>query len=534
MNEIENLVQRAVKGDNNAFDELYNLTSKSVYFICLSFLKNESDAADIMQETYFAAFKSLGSLKETDKFEPWIKKIAVNRCKNLLKKKTPEPLEDEVLETLTSADGEIFLPEDYITNQEKRHIIIEIMQRKLSEVLYQTVILHYFNEMTVSEIAEIMDCPEGTVTYRLSAARAKIKDEILKYEEQNNDKLHGIAIIAILPKVLHAEAESLEIPNIFLNITSGSASQTGASSVTKTASKSILKTAKAKIIAGAAAVAVIGAGGGAALAVHNHNGSDSAVTDTPSVTESSSNGDESSSNQGGEALSYWVESLNPTGEIYDSFDGNMFAESITLPIDLTELPYSVGDYNSFSEALSDESLISKPESYYVSIDNLNLKLKSDGIYGDLKFCNFGENELTLKQVYENNWWYIYCNSDYNDINKIFFLSTDAEYDDYCSYDLNVLPNEEFLNGLIDKFGQPTSISTSISTKYDDSDSDGSESTYYDLVYEYTDCVVIITFMEIINESDPSFHVVQIASVSYYTRECFEEYKKLYPDFPEEN
>lgn len=536
MKEIENLVQRAAKGDNKAFDELYKLTSKSVYFICLSFLKNESDAADIMQETYFAAFKNLDSLKEQDKFEPWINKIAVNRCKNLLKKKTPELLEDEILENLPSADSEVFLPEDYINNQEKRRIIMKIMQNKLSDVLYQTIILHYFNEMTVSEIAEVMNCPEGTVTYRLSAARAKIKKEILKYEEQNDDKLHGIAIIAFLPKILHAEAESLETPKILLNTASDTVLQNNtAATGTKTAAKAILKSAKAKIIAGAAAVSVIGAGA-AALIVHNHNADNSAVTNTPSVTESSNNSDVSSnSNQSHEALSYWVESLNPTGEVYDSFDGSLFAEDITLPIDLTTLPFSVSDYSSFSEALSDESIISKPESYYVNIDDSSLELKNDDFYGDLKLCNFSENEMTLKQVYDNNWWYIDSYSDSNDINKIFFLGTDAEYDDYSSYDLNVLPNEEFLNGLIDKFGQPTSISSSLgTTKYDDSDSDGSDSTYYDLVYEYADCVVIITFLEIINEVEPSFHAVKLERVAYYTRECFDEYKKLYPDFPEEN
>ncbi len=218
--QIKKLVEAMEQGDNKAFEKLYNETSRTVYFICLSFLNNEQDAQDVMQEVYITAYNKVSQLQDKDKFVPWINQIAVNRCKNQLLKNTPMPMDPEDFVQMPVEPGEIFLPEDYIVDKEKRKIIMDIMRSCLSDIQYKTVILFYFNGLTINEIAEIMECPPGTVTYRLSVARGKLKQGILYYEGANDYRLHASAGIPFLASILAAEAVGLQVPNIFPSIMS--------------------------------------------------------------------------------------------------------------------------------------------------------------------------------------------------------------------------------------------------------------------------------------------------------------------------
>ncbi len=259
--DLQTLAFRVSEGDMKAFEQLYKLTGKSIYFTCLSFVKNEYDAKDMVQETYLSALEKIDSLKDKSKISSWLNKIAVNKCKDFLKKKVPEPLDDEALEKIQPEEDECFLAEDYVTDSEKRQTVMEIMQSVLSEAQYQTVILYYFNGMSAAEIAEIMKCPTGTVTYRLSTARAKIKKGVLDYENKNDDRLHAIVGIPFLTRLLKAEADSLEAPplnpDLFSNV---KLPANKAAKAAENGVKKMFSTVKSKVIAGVIAVAVVGGG----------------------------------------------------------------------------------------------------------------------------------------------------------------------------------------------------------------------------------------------------------------------------------
>lgn len=122
------------------------------------------------------------------------------------------------MENIVVENNENFLPEEYITEKSKRKIVMDIMRKKLSDIQYQTVILFYFNELSVEEIADIMECPPGTVKYRLSVSRAKIKEGVLEYEKDNRDKLYSFAPIPFLAGLLAMEAETAEIPEMWSGI----------------------------------------------------------------------------------------------------------------------------------------------------------------------------------------------------------------------------------------------------------------------------------------------------------------------------
>lgn len=227
---ISHLVEKIKKGDNKSFEKLYKLTEREVWFTCISFLKNETTAQDIMQETYITAFLKIQSLEKSSQIRSWLNRIAVNKCKNYLKGKGEIQLDDEIFENQAIVDERISIPEEYISDKAKREIILSIMQEVLSDVQYQTVVMHYFNEMTVDEIAEVFECSRGTVLSRLNYSRAKMKTAIEDYENKSGDKLHGVVFVPFFTTIFREQAKSLAVPNITIKLPNG---QTLATSATK-------------------------------------------------------------------------------------------------------------------------------------------------------------------------------------------------------------------------------------------------------------------------------------------------------------
>ena len=227
---ISHLVEKIKKGDNKSFEKLYKLTEREVWFTCISFLKNETTAQDIMQETYITAFLKIQSLEKSSQIRSWLNRIAVNKCKNYLKGKGEIQLDDEIFENQAIVDERISIPEEYISDKAKREIILSIMQEVLSDVQYQTVIMHYFNEMTVDEIAEVFECSRGTVLSRLNYSRAKMKTAIEDYENKSGDRLHGVVFVPFFTTIFREQAKSLAVPNITIKLPNG---QTLATSATK-------------------------------------------------------------------------------------------------------------------------------------------------------------------------------------------------------------------------------------------------------------------------------------------------------------
>ena len=266
---ISHLVEKIKKGDNKSFEKLYKLTEREVWFTCISFLKNETTAQDIMQETYITAFLKIQYLEKSSQIRSWLNRIAVNKCKNYLKGKGEIQLDDEIFENQAIVDERISIPEEYISDKAKREIILSIMQEVLSDVQYQTVIMHYFNEMTVDEIAEVFECSRGTVLSRLNYSRAKMKTAIEDYENKSGDRLHGVVFVPFFTTIFREQAKSLCVPSIKITLPNGESLVTAASKGVSTAVKSSTATAvktgavtavKTKVIAMACGMTLLFAG----------------------------------------------------------------------------------------------------------------------------------------------------------------------------------------------------------------------------------------------------------------------------------
>ena len=246
-------------------EKIYNEGYRAVYWTAMALLKNEADAEDVVQDTFVSFIESYGNIEDTSKATALLKKIAANKSLNRLKSVRTENVDDEVLENLETVP-EDFLPDSMVESAEMRKIVMDIIEKSLSEDVRRTIILFYFNEMSTKEISEALGVPQGTVLWRLNFARNKIKKEVEKYEEESNTKLFAMPL-PFLTKLFIKEAEQVQIKPVPASLLRLSASTEAASAEAgrKIASEAIKKgtgiMSKKIFIWGGAALAVAAVAG---------------------------------------------------------------------------------------------------------------------------------------------------------------------------------------------------------------------------------------------------------------------------------
>ena len=257
---------------NKELEQIYNEAYKAVYWTAFSLLKNETDAEDIVQDTFVSLIESYDSIEDKSKVTAWLKKTAANKCLNRLTRTKTDAAPDEFFEDV-EALPEDFLPDSIVESEETRKIIMDIINNSLSEDVRRTLILFYFDEMSTKEIAEALGIPQGTVLWRLSFAKKKIKKEVEKYEEEKNTKLYGMAV-PFLSKLFMKEAELVPFKPIPASLTTLSASAEAPTSGagTKMAAEAAKKGTgimmnKGLIIGIAATVVVVGTAAGITIGI---------------------------------------------------------------------------------------------------------------------------------------------------------------------------------------------------------------------------------------------------------------------------
>jgi len=156
------LVERAIKGDEEAFLEIMHLYKVDLYKTAISFLKNEEKALEAIQEVTYRAYKNLKNIRQKQYFKTWLIRIMINYCNDELKK-----------------DHRVVLDEKLIMNQRTSENYFELeMKDALSKIdnrSREMIILKYFQDLTIKEIAIIMERPEGTIKTWLHKALQSLR-----------------------------------------------------------------------------------------------------------------------------------------------------------------------------------------------------------------------------------------------------------------------------------------------------------------------------------------------------------------------
>ncbi len=215
----EQAVEKSEITKSERLEEIYMNTYAKAYSVAIQMVKNKEDALDILQESYIAAFRNIDSLRDDDKVGAWINRIVANRCLDWLRKKKrdkqtlftemlPEDTDLEFEDSLEN-DNQEFMPEESIDYKDTKKIMQEILSN-LSDEQRLCVLMYYYDELSVSEIAETLDCSTGTIKSRLNYARKYIKKEVEELEKKGT-KLYGIAPIPFIVWMLTSQEHMITV-----------------------------------------------------------------------------------------------------------------------------------------------------------------------------------------------------------------------------------------------------------------------------------------------------------------------------------
>jgi len=245
---MNDIISQAKKGDRRAMDELYKCTVNELSYYCNQLCGNSQDADDLVQETYLAAFSKLEQYRRDENFKGWLHTIALHKFCNRLRSNKINTWTYEDIDCMP--EDEIFGPENCAEKDEVNKILTEAISKNLSEMQRLTVMMYYYDDINISEIAKKLECPEGTVKTRLYHSRKILRDELIRH----GISLGGSAVIISAVLKSHtftvSDVSASAILNKVLN------QKTISGTVKSFASKKLIAGITAVIVASGSAVGI--------------------------------------------------------------------------------------------------------------------------------------------------------------------------------------------------------------------------------------------------------------------------------------
>lgn len=180
----EQLVTLAMGGDSESFNQLVLRWERPIYALAYRTLGREDEARDVCQETFLRAYRALPGFKGEAKFSSWIYRIALNLCRDWMRKKrrtpvmqAPEGVDLADLADLAAARGPVESIEMLVARRQLSQRVATAM-RTLPEEQRTAVILKEYHGLTFQEIAEMQGCPLSTVKTRLYQGLSVLRKQL--------------------------------------------------------------------------------------------------------------------------------------------------------------------------------------------------------------------------------------------------------------------------------------------------------------------------------------------------------------------
>ncbi len=184
------LVERLQAGDQAAYAELVEQHSGQIYRLALRMMGNETDAEDVLQETFLSAFKAIDRFEGRSSLSTWLYRIANNAALMRLRRKEPDQVSMD--EPLERDDGEMMprqffdfccLPEDDLMREEARVEMAKAIE-ELTPTLRNVFVLRDIEGLSTQETADALDLSISAVKSRLMRARLKLRERLSEYFAQ--------------------------------------------------------------------------------------------------------------------------------------------------------------------------------------------------------------------------------------------------------------------------------------------------------------------------------------------------------------
>ena len=172
--DIINLIKRCQLGDLESFEQLYKMYSKNALGTAYLIAGHKGIAEDIVQEAFFQCYKEIKGLRDPGAFDVWFYKMLIRLAWKISSKHKAVISTDEIDIEATYNSCSLSLE----TDGEENKLIVHDAVAKLSAPLKTVIILYYFNDMTIKQIAMVLDCFQGTVKSRLHNAKKLLQKEL--------------------------------------------------------------------------------------------------------------------------------------------------------------------------------------------------------------------------------------------------------------------------------------------------------------------------------------------------------------------
>ena len=207
---LAELVKELQQGNGAAFEKIYNLTNGRAFATALSIVKNRDDAEDLLQDAYLTVLDKIDTLEKPEAFQGWFNIIVANKAKKFLQKSQPLLFQNDeekalVLDTIIDEEEE-YKPGLDVEKEDLRKDVIELINN-LSDDQKTVILLYYYNEMSIKEIAQALEINENTVKSRLFQAKKKLSGGIKELEKKDK-KLFGIAPGPVIIWALKSTSDS--------------------------------------------------------------------------------------------------------------------------------------------------------------------------------------------------------------------------------------------------------------------------------------------------------------------------------------
>jgi RNA polymerase sigma-70 factor (ECF subfamily) len=177
----EELVARSKTGDIDSFNQLVKRWERPIFALAYRTLGREEDARDVTQETFLRAFRALSGFKGDAKFSSWLYRIALNLCRDWIRKERRAPLvavpEGVDVEQLAAERGPVESVEDLAARAELGREVAKAMEFLPTEQR-QAIILKEYHGLTFQEIADLMKCPLSTVKTRVYQGLSTLRKQL--------------------------------------------------------------------------------------------------------------------------------------------------------------------------------------------------------------------------------------------------------------------------------------------------------------------------------------------------------------------
>lgn len=188
---MEEIVEKAIKGNDEAYEKLANLLYDDLYSFAKTKLENEEDINDAVQETLMRVYKNLKRVKKPEYMKSWAMKILINVCNDMYNAKNRK---SNLIKKLQS---NIEITEDTLDKFEEDFTNSDLLN-KLTEIEKEIIILHYDKKRTIQEISKMLDMNENTVKSHMYRARKKLYQEKSKVKDYITKGLVIILALGII------------------------------------------------------------------------------------------------------------------------------------------------------------------------------------------------------------------------------------------------------------------------------------------------------------------------------------------------